>query len=80
MRTSPPQLGRTYISSFDPSLSIYVVDVHVFENSKDANTAFIVEGCDPAYKDDSRNAYGYDFSAEVWVKHNFIVAPDSDVS
>ena len=75
MQTKLPQTGRTYISRTDPTLSVYVVDVNVFE-AEDANTAFIVEGCDPIYKDDSSNAYGYDFSAEVWIKYDFVLVPE----
>ena len=76
MQTEPPQIGRTYISRTDPALSVYVVDVNIFDADKDAATAFIVEGCDPAYKDDSRNAYGYDFPAEVWIKYDFTLVPE----
>lgn len=71
MQINPPQIGQTYISSTDPKLVIYVVDVNVPEDDGDADTSFIVEGCDPAYKDDTDNADGYELTSAVWVKHGF---------
>lgn len=71
METRPPQIGQTYVSRTDPTLIVYVVDVNVFEAGEGADAGFFVEGCDPAYKDDTTNAYGYDFDADNWLKHDF---------
>ena len=76
MKINPPQIGKTYISSTEPNLVIYVVDVNVSEDDEDADTAFIVEGCDPAYKDDTENADGYELTSAVWEKHGFTQLPE----
>ena len=73
MQIDQPIIGRTYISSTTPTLSIYVVNVKAYGANDVFDTAFVVEGCDPAYKDDPENAYGYDFSAEIWRNHDFIL-------
>lgn len=75
MQSNPPQIGQTYISRTDPTLIVYVVDVNVSKSGEDSNAGFFVEGCDPAYKDDTMNAYGYDFDADNWVKHDFTLVP-----
>ena len=67
-----PQIGQTYVSNTDPSLIVYVVDVVTAADvNEDLGTPFIVEGCDPAYKDDIDNADGFELTAEVWKKHDF---------
>jgi len=76
MATIPPMIGNTYVSRTTPSLTVYVVDVNVFETDNAENACFVVEGCDPAYKDDTANAYGYDFDAETWAKHDFMPVPE----
>jgi len=76
MQNKPPQIGQTYVSSTTPTLIVYVVDVNVLDAGENADAGFFVEGCDPAYKDDVTNAYGYDFDAENWNKHNFTLVPD----
>ncbi len=74
MNIKPPQIGKTYVSRTDPKLIIYVVDVVTPE--ADSDTTFIVEGCDPAYKDDTINADGYEFTDAVWVKHDFTLVSE----
>lgn len=64
-----PLIGQTYVSRTTPDLVIYVVDVT--DSELDDDIAFIVEGCDPAYKDDTVNADGYEITSEVWEKHDF---------
>jgi hypothetical protein len=76
MQSKPPQIGQTYVSRLDPALIVYVVDVNVFESSESTNAGFFVEGCDPAYKDDTVHAYGYDFDADNWTKHDFTLVPE----
>ncbi len=71
MAIKPPQIGRTYRSGTDPELIIYVVDVTIPAANDVADTEFLVEGCDPAYKDDTDNADGCEFTADVWAKHEF---------
>ena len=71
MALETPQIGSTYVSRTDPSLIVYVVDVVIPELNEDIGTTFIVEGCDPAYKDDTENADGFELTAEVWKKHDF---------
>jgi len=73
MHLKPPQIGQTYASRIEPSLIVYVVDVSLMGSEDNSDTSFIVEGCDPTYKDDTLNAYGYDFDADSWTKHNFIL-------
>jgi hypothetical protein len=70
-----PQVGKTYVSRTDPSLVIYVVDVVVPDPNDVAGTPFIVEGCDPAYQDDTDNADGIELTAEIWKKHGFTLVP-----
>jgi hypothetical protein len=72
MQIAPPKIGQTYCSSTDPKLIIYVVDVIDFAEDADSDIAFIVEGCDPAYQDDTMNADGCEITSDVWAKHNFI--------
>jgi hypothetical protein len=43
-----------------------------FAEDADSDIAFIVEGCDPAYQDDTMNADGCEITSDVWAKHNFI--------
>jgi len=71
MAIESPQVGRTYVSRIDPSLLVYVVDVVIPELNEDIGTTFIVEGCDPVYKDDTENADGFELTAETWKKHDF---------
>jgi hypothetical protein len=66
-----PQAGKTYVSRTEPSMVIFVVDVVVPDPDDVVATAFIVEGCDPAFKDDTDNADGIELTAEVWKKHEF---------
>jgi hypothetical protein len=75
MQITPPQIGLTYVSRTDPKLIIYVVDVIMSEADGDTDTSFIVEGCDPAYKDDTENADGYELTDSVWAKHGFTLVP-----
>ena len=77
MRIKPPQLGQTYSSNTNPKLIVYVVDITFIkagDGEKGDDIDFIVECCDPAYKDDTRNADGYDITSEVWAKNNFTLA------
>ncbi len=76
MQIKPPQIGKTYRSRTAPDLLIYVVDVTVPDADVDDDTPFIVEGCDPAYKDDTWNADGLEFTADVWAKHDFALVPE----
>jgi len=76
MQIDQPITGRTYISRNTPELLIYVVDVKVYGDDEVIDTAFVVEGCDPTYKEDPKNADGLDFSAEMWRSHDFILSPD----
>lgn len=69
-------IGQTYISRTDPNLIIYVVDVTVPQADEDTDIDFIVEGCDPAYKDDIRNADGCEITNDVWVKHDFTLVSE----
>ena len=71
MQLKPPKIGQTYASRNDPTLIVYVVDVSIIDPDDINGADFIVEGCDPAYKDDTLNAYGYDFDAESWSNHDF---------
>jgi hypothetical protein len=69
-----PLIGQTYVSRTTPDLSIYVVDV--IDSGLDDDIAFIVEACDPAYKEDTANADGYEITAEVWQRHDFVPVAD----
>jgi len=72
-----PKIGQTYVSRTDSSLVVYVVDVVIPEEvGDDFGTPFIVEGCDPAYKDDTENADGFELTAEVWKKHDFTLVSE----
>jgi hypothetical protein len=73
MQNKPPLIGQIYLSRTDPALIVYVVGVNVIEAGETTQSGFLVEACDPAYKDDSDNAYGLDFDAETWEKHDFIL-------
>lgn len=74
MQTKPPIIGQTYVSRSNPDLIIYVVDV--IDSEADEDFAFIVEGCNPAYKDDTTNADGYEITADVWEKHDFMLVSE----
>jgi hypothetical protein len=76
MQIKRPEIGKTYLSHTNPDLLIYVVDVTVPDADDDNDTPFIVEGCDPAYKDDTMNADGCEFTADVWAKHDFARIPE----
>jgi hypothetical protein len=76
MQIKPPQIGQTYLSRTDPDLLIYVVDVTYPDADDDVDTEFLVEGCDPAYKDDTYNADGLEFTADVWASHDFVLVPE----
>lgn len=75
MQIKPPQIGQTYVSRTDPNLIVYVVEVNTHEVIGDSNIEFTVECCDPAYKDDVTNADGYEFTSDVWQKHDFSLVP-----
>jgi hypothetical protein len=72
MLIKPPEIGQTYVSRIKPELTVYVVDVVFDQDDEHADPGFIVEACDPAYKDDTDNADGYDISHDVWLKHDFV--------
>lgn len=74
MQIKQPLIGQTYISRNNPDMVVYVVDVIDSEAAEDF--AFIVEGCDPAYKDDTSNADGYEITADVWEKYDFVLVPE----
>jgi hypothetical protein len=76
MKNIPPQIGQTYVSRTDPALTVYVVEVSNIEADESTGASFFVEGCDPVYKDDTENAYGYDFDDENWLKHDFVLVPE----
>lgn len=67
-----PEAGKTYISSADPSLIIYVEAVHTLDKDDPdyLEGFFTVEGCDPANIDDMQ-ALGYDFDSTTWLEHGF---------
>ena len=69
-----PLIGQTYVSRTTPDLTVYVVDV--IDSELDDDIAFIVEACDPAYKEDTVNADGYEITAEVWDKHDFVLVAE----
>jgi hypothetical protein len=69
-----PIIGQTYVSRSNPDLIIYVVNV--IDSEADEDFAFIVEGCNPAYKDDTTNADGYEITADVWEKHDFMLVSE----
>ena len=69
-----PLIGQTYASRATPELIIYVVDV--IDSELDDDIDFIVEACDPAYKDDTDNADGYEITAEVWESHDFALVSE----
>ncbi|MGC2164913.1 MAG: hypothetical protein WA632_02735 [Gallionella sp.] len=76
MLIKPPQVGQTYVSRIKPELMVYVVDVVHEQNDDSADPGFIVEACDPTYKDDTHNADGYDITDDVWLKHDFVLVAD----
>jgi len=76
MQLKPPEIGQTYISRTAPILIVYVVDVSVVEADDNTEVNFCVEGCDPAYKDDTLNAYGYDFDVDSWTNHDFTLVSE----
>jgi hypothetical protein len=79
MQIKPPQLGQTYISSTNPKLIVYVVDINFIkagDGGRDGDIDFIVECCDPAYKDDTRNADGYDITSDIWANNNFTLVAE----
>ena len=69
-----PLIGQTYVSRTTPDLTVYVVDV--IDSELDDDIAFIVEACDPVYKEDTVNADGYEITAEVWDKHDFVLVAE----
>lgn len=74
MKIKQPLVGQTYVSRTNPDLIIYVVDV--IDSEPDVDADFIVEGCDPAYKDDTSNADGYEITADVWERYDFVLVPE----
>ncbi len=71
---SKPVIGQTYASRTTPELIIYVVDV--IDSELDDDIDFIVEACDPAYRDDTDNADGYEITSEVWESHDFALVTE----
>jgi hypothetical protein len=69
-----PIVGQTYVSRTTPELIVYVVNV--IDADLEDNIPFVVEGCDPAYKDDTENADGYEITAEVWDRHDFALVTE----
>jgi hypothetical protein len=74
MQIEPPLTGHTYASRANPGLIVYVAKVNVFEADDDDDPLFTVECCDPAFKDDIRNADGFEMTSAVWTKHDFVLA------
>ena len=76
MQIKPPLVAHTYVSRTDPTLTVYVAEVNLYEANDEDNTLFTVECCDPAYKDDIRNADGFEMTSEVWDKHDFMLVAE----
>jgi hypothetical protein len=76
MTIDPPLLDHSYVSRKDPTLIVYVANVNVFEDESEAETAFTVECCDPAFKGDIDNADGFEMTSDVWVKHDFTLVQE----
>jgi hypothetical protein len=66
-----PQIGQTYISRTNPTMIVFVVDVNVVKPGEGADFSFIVEGCNPAYKDDLTNADRFEITEDIWIKYDF---------
>jgi hypothetical protein len=68
--------GRTYQSGTKPDMIVYVANVNTTHSGENSEIGFIVECCDPAYKDDLWNADGLEMTEEVWAKHEFTLLPE----
>lgn len=69
MQNSLPEVGKTYTSKADPSITAYVEAVHLDD---DEETLLTVETCDPAHKD-NMGAIGTEYDAEEWRDHLFTI-------
>ncbi len=76
MQIEPPLIAHTYVSRTEPTMTVYVADVNVFDADDEENALFTVECCDPAYKDDVWNADGFEMTADVWAKYDFALVPE----
>ncbi|MGA7595862.1 MAG: hypothetical protein WCA64_11770 [Gallionella sp.] len=72
----PPMIHRTYISGIKPDMMVYVANVNTTHSGENRAIGFIVECCDPAYKDDEWNADGYEMTDDVWAKYEFSMVPE----
>lgn len=73
MQNTLPEVGKTYVSKFDPTFKIYVERVDLIEADEDEPESFCVEGCDPKDKDDM-GGIGYELFKDEWIEHDFSLA------
>jgi hypothetical protein len=74
MQTTLPQLpevGKTYTSQEDPTLSIFVEAVETIEADENNPAGFYVEGCDPKDKGNA-SATVYEVLDDEWVSFRFV--------
>ncbi len=73
MQYALPEIGKTYVSSVDPSLVFFVEDFHPAEFDPDDGVCygFVVNCCRPGDQDD-QFALGHSFTAADWVLYAFV--------
>ncbi|MEQ1532178.1 MAG: hypothetical protein HOO97_05585 [Sideroxydans sp.] len=67
-----PEVGKTYTSETDPSLSIYIERITTVKADPEygVKDGFVAEGCAPADKNNP-TAFGIDFSHWEWEELKF---------
>lgn len=68
-----PEVGKTYVSQIDPTLSIYVEEIMTVQKDEFGDAGFWVSCCHPEDKD-KKDAPGYEFVDDEWASFHFVQA------
>ncbi|OGT05244.1 MAG: hypothetical protein A2Z65_13575 [Gallionellales bacterium RIFCSPLOWO2_02_58_13] len=74
MQTTPPEVGKTYVSSKNPKIVVYVEDFipgGIDENDGE-HYGFLVECCAPCDKGDMNSMSGWSLAESDWNFYGFV--------
>lgn len=71
MQITAPQVGKTYVSRIDPTLTLYVEDVLVVQQDEFGEGGFVATGCSPADKGNPE-ALCYELLSDEWAEFHFV--------
>lgn len=65
-----PEVGKTYVSQADPTLTVYIESVEIIEADEDIEAGYMVTACNPKDVKDM-GGMGYEFFNDEWTSFQF---------